>query len=58
MGGLDRAIIEIELIEKGWVVEDGIFIPPDSLWENKANITNAYDARDLQDILNPQKENK
>ena len=63
MSGVDRAVIEIELIEKGWVVrknpfgKDDVFIPPYSLWENMTPIINVYDAMCLQELLKPNENN-
>ena len=48
----DKSMMYDVLKDHGWVeVSEGRLSPPPSLWENKPNTFNVYDAIDLQDIL-------
>lgn len=52
MAGADKYHITNDLISKGWVeVENNVFRPPQSLWDNRPATFSIYDARDLQDEL-------
>lgn len=52
MSGFDKSMMYDVLKEHGWVeVSEGMLSSPKSLWENKPNTFNIYDATDLQDIL-------
>lgn len=55
MSGWDKNMMYTVLKDQGWAeVYEGRLSPPNSLWENKPNTFNVYDATDLQDILGGQ----
>lgn len=52
MSGVDRGRIGGELEALGWQEdEEGNYIPPQSLWDNKPTSFYVYEAADLQELL-------